>query len=1034
MRTETSTGSTINPLGKTETELPSRSLGDDQTLADTLGEDVESRRSPQEFEGPRKIGRYVFLELLGEGGMGMVIAAYDPTLDRRVAIKLLHMRGNEGEQRLRMEREAQAMAKLSHPNVVTVYEVGEYEGQLFVAMEFVKGQDLRQWLVRHESADWRTVLEPFIQAGHGLAAAHRAGLVHRDFKAANVFVGEDGRARVGDFGLARRDVDDPDTIATRHKAQHAASSTALTQSMTATGAAVGTPSYMSPEQFRGDPTDARTDQFSFCAALWEALYGQRPFLGDTVMQLMSNVLEGNRRPPPPGNGVPTWLRKVLDRGLSLAPDDRYPSTEAMLAALQADPTKRRRVWIAAATGALAIAGWLGGRAYLEAQQVAACEADGTSIDATWNPDVQAKLVRVGEAANARASVELAMHYFDAQAQAWKQARTQACLDTRVHGTWDEDTLDRSVWCLDEHQMQMAALVAQFMEADAKAIDELLLAAADLSGVESCLDAHRLAMLPPLPQHDRERIQAVLRSLSQTDALGAVGEYQAGLELATAALAQAEQLDWPPLAAAAHLHYGDLLDLSGKFPEAEAQLEAAYFRASEVGALEVAAEAAIDLAFTVGYDQARYDEGIRWARHADVSLSALGMSENSHWRSNASTSLGLVFSAMGEPEQAKLLFEQALAIDETLLGPEHPIVAVNLGNLALALEELAAYDEAERLHERALAIRERALGPESLDVANSLNNLANVYLGMGRYEQAKSHYERALAIRERLLGPEHPDVATSLNNLAGVYRSMGKHEQAKPLDQRALAIRTKLLGPEHPSIATSLNNLASAHLALGEYEQAKPLYEQALAIYEKALGPEHPNVASTLGGLGLVCASLGQLEQARSFQARALDIRERAQGPEHPDTATAVNNLANVYLSLGEYEQAKALHERAIAIYEKTLGPDYPRVAYSLIGLARIALEQHQPAQAVPLAERAVRILARDDGLADKLAQSRFVLAQALWDASVEGPDHERDHQRALVLAQQARDRFVQVPGKADKLAEVDAFLAEHGVPANPDTP
>ncbi|MEZ4428782.1 MAG: serine/threonine-protein kinase [Nannocystaceae bacterium] len=213
---------------------------------------------------PERIGRYVILARLGAGGMGVVVVAYDPKLDRKVAIKLLNnLRDGDRESRLRMEREAQAMARLAHPNVVTVYEVGEFEGHLFVAMEFVKGKNLNAWLREREpSDDWRTTLDMFIQAGQGLAAAHQAGIVHRDFKPDNVFVGDDGRVRVGDFGLARREDEAAETPATRVW-EKIADTSALAHDLTTTGMAMGTPAYMAPEQFLGQSIDARTDQFAF---------------------------------------------------------------------------------------------------------------------------------------------------------------------------------------------------------------------------------------------------------------------------------------------------------------------------------------------------------------------------------------------------------------------------------------------------------------------------------------------------------------------------------------------------------------------------------------------------------------------------------------------------------------------------------------------------------------------------------------------------------------------------------------------------
>jgi predicted Ser/Thr protein kinase len=276
------------------------------------------------------IGRYAVLQMLGEGGMGTVYAVYDDRLDRRVALKLV--KGSQSDAaRSRMLREAQAMAKLSHPNVVPVYEVGEERGQLFVAMEYVQGVTLRQWSDA-QARDWADVLERYIQAGRGLAAAHAQGLVHRDFKPHNAMVGDDGRVRVLDFGLAARyggSEDEVEMSGRTPRPREAALDTPITE----TGSVMGTPAYMAPEQFAAGVVDRRSDQFSYCVALWEALYGTRPFKGDDVAQSLERVKRGALEPTV-RTDVPAGVREALERGLKLEPDERWPSMEQLLSKLE----------------------------------------------------------------------------------------------------------------------------------------------------------------------------------------------------------------------------------------------------------------------------------------------------------------------------------------------------------------------------------------------------------------------------------------------------------------------------------------------------------------------------------------------------------------------------------------------------------------------------------------------------------------------------------------------------------------------------
>ncbi len=299
------------------------------------------------------IGRYTITGKIGEGAMGAVYRATDASLDREVAIKILHRR--DETHRARMQIEAKALAKLSHPNVVTVHEVGTEDDQLFVAMEYVPGRTLERWLEAPSGPD---VVEIFVQAARGLQAAHDAGVVHRDFKPENMIVGDDGRVRVLDFGMARSpgatltdEVDDDDT-------QLDAREPAITR----TGILAGTPGYMAPEQFAGSRVDARADQFAFCVALHEAVWGSRPFRGNTLGELARSVTVGQATlfSEPPRIALPSHqlqaVRAVIERGLAVEPTDRFASMTALqdqlrcLPAPTSAPPRRRghqALWAAA---------------------------------------------------------------------------------------------------------------------------------------------------------------------------------------------------------------------------------------------------------------------------------------------------------------------------------------------------------------------------------------------------------------------------------------------------------------------------------------------------------------------------------------------------------------------------------------------------------------------------------------------------------------------------------------------------------------
>ncbi len=377
---------------------------------------------------PAQIGRYRIVRILGEGGMGVVYLAMDPKLDRKVAIKVLRQAGHE-----RLLREGQAIAKLRHPNVVGVYDVGEHGDALFIAMEHVPGGTLGEWL--REPRAWRDVLARFTAAGRGLAAAHAADLVHRDFKPDNVLLDGD-RVVVTDFGLAR--------------AEARASMPSGDLSLTQTGSLLGTPSYMSPEQLGGKPIDARSDQFSFAVAVWEALFGTRPYDPPgapprTIDELRRNVLE--RSIAAPTRKLPATIVRALRRALDRAPDARHPSMDALLDALR--PPRRRAPWIA---GGVALVGVAAAGVVVTRDRASTgpdCDAAAATIDGAWNRDARAAYLAVpGDPALAAEDAA----WFDDVATTWKTTRTAVCRDRRL----DTEHRAQAESCLEEAR---AALVA-----------------------------------------------------------------------------------------------------------------------------------------------------------------------------------------------------------------------------------------------------------------------------------------------------------------------------------------------------------------------------------------------------------------------------------------------------------------------------------------------------------------------------------------------------------------------------------------------
>ncbi|EDM76387.1 serine/threonine kinase family protein [Plesiocystis pacifica SIR-1] len=935
-----------------------------------------------DYEEVERVGRYMVLERLGSGAMGVVLAAYDPELDRKVALKLIDTRQPTLDRaRARLQREAQALAQLGHPNVVAVHDVGSHEGQLFVAMEFVAGQTLSAWMRLEaaselapdtgEDADgprptrpWREVLEVFAAAGRGLAAAHGAGLVHRDFKPDNVMLGADGRVRVLDFGIARsaNEADPPETDAspeTRAKdapAQLTESAAADTK-LTRTGALIGTPAYMPAEQFRGSKVDARSDQFSFCASLHEALYGERPYPGGTVGALLYAVENEQLCPPPRDTDVPAWVHRAVVRGLARDPDARWPDMAALLEALADDPAPRRRpLW-----AGLGLSLILGASIAIV---VASARADAQVCTLDGREDAQAELEAVW-GAEARARVRAAIldtglehapavwtqleSRLDAHAEAWVDARVDACEAARDLSSPEQRELSqRRATCLQRDLVHLRATVEEIERIGAHGqssppIAERLGAALDsvaaLPQLGRCADLRELmAELPP-PEDPAAaaRAEALDRRLIELQVKHNAGERAAARGALEAVIAEAEALDHAPLLTRAWLRRANLLEDAAEFDEAER----AYLRSLELalasGMEREAASAARNLVWLMRYEQARpAEDATEWDLIAGAMTAAVDTDEA--W-ANLNCTRGIVAYTEGDPDRARALLETCLRL------------------------------------------REGDPNPDELGIASALNNLAIIEQARSDYAASRELQERALAIRERVLGPEHQLVAASLSNLGSLAGFEQDWENARDRHERALAIRERVLGPEHPDVASSLNNLSNAEL------------------------------------------SLDNLDAARGYAERALEIKLASRGPDHPSTASTYAVLAMLDRQQGRFDSAIENINRARSVWLSAYGGDNTLVGLALSVRGMTQLDRGRFDEAIADLEAAERLSLANEGDAGELADARFALARAL--VSREGAS-AADRTRAVALARQARAVYLEYATvKRRSLAEVEAWLETH---------
>ena len=839
---------------------------DVDTLATLATQSAEPRDDDQPvalLEKGAALGRYLVLECLGMGGMGVVYAAYDPQLDRKVAIKLVRPAsrgGSLGGGRMRLLREAQAMAKLSHPNVVAVHDVGTVDEQVFVAMDFIDGPSLRVWL-KAAPRSWVEVLDRFRQAGRGLAAAHAHDLVHRDFKPDNVMIGSDGRVVVMDFGLVRarssgesepgaieaEAVSRSDEAPVPDRNLGEASTGPLDSHLTEVGILLGTPAYMAPEQLGGGEADARSDQFSFCVSLYESLYGERPFAGKTMVELATAIIDGVIQPEPRASVVPRWLRAVVLQGLANDPTQRHASMDALLDALARDPSQRRRTRV---LGAMAIVlsllgvgvGWFV-LEHRREQALESCVAAGREIDEVWNDETRSALERslVGTGSPlASSSFSYMRSWLDPWTSRWTTERTDTCVRAEIDETLSAELYAQSTACFDEQRERLAAMLDVFALSDTRMVAGAGKAAAAFSQLESCADERALARRPELPDALAGSTQLVdfRRRLARASAVADAGDYVAARGIAEEALAIARTLEFRPLEAEALLVKAGIDSEIGDYTQVHEQLRRAFGLASASGSDALGAKAAILLLRVLGYHLARSGEGLAWADVATALLERLELGESLD-AAQLANNTALVFELLGNYEETERWHRRALELRSKLLGPEHPEVGhsyANLGNLALLRKD---YDAALEWHQRALEVRERGLGPSHPDVGRSHANIGRVYLARGELDEALVHFDESFEIFSQTLGAEHRVAARVLGSMGEVHRRRGELELALEKYQRALAIQVPLLGAKHPEAASSNLGIAKVLQARGELEEALVHAAAAASAYAE-LGAAHPS--------------------------------------------------------------------------------------------------------------------------------------------------------------------------------------------------
>jgi serine/threonine protein kinase/tetratricopeptide (TPR) repeat protein len=887
---------------------------------------------------PIVLGRYRLVARVGAGGGGVVMRGEDPQLRRDVAIKLVHAH-DDAE---RLLREARVLARLSHPDIVTIYDVGRVdgardrglarlvgapvEGSVFLVMQWLEGGDLSHWLDA-SARSWNEILDAFTAAGRGLAAAHAAGVLHRDFKPSNVLLDGDGRPRVADFGLGHAtakpqscdddDGDDDELVTLR----------------------AGTPLYMAPEQHLGEGVDARSDQFAFCFALHEALFGARAFT--SMAELVQLKLDG----PPARNDsrIPAAIARVVARGLAPDPRERWLDMNALLDAL----TRARRPR-SKALALLAVPVLLVAAVAVEPSGPALCEPDDPSWSSVWGePREEIEDVFTSRAAGfGRDSFAAVDDRMSALGRAWSDAREQVCAAPS----------EAAAACLQDQRRHAIAIVDAWRAVER---DGIVGAALELERLDD-----PIACLGSSPQREHSPLADDARRL---DALVAAGRIT---EAATLADDVRPRLDAD--ASRARIAVAVAFARAGRYAEAEQELVTAVHDAEARDDAKTSLRASTRLVSVVGSHLARPDDADRWARHTWATLARLD--DDGTLAAEVHEHLGALAFGRGQWSRALDHYEESLRLAATVLPDDALHRAANLANAGAALVNMGRFREAIVRFEETVEIQRAELGEGHPGLAMTRHNLAAALGQSGAIERARDEATRALDAWTTAHGERHPDVALGLVTLASIHSAAGEIDRAIELGERARALRLELLGPDHPDTLTCTLNLAIAYEAAGRLPEAMALLEPLVVTYEQDPAPA-PHEGLAWLNLGSMQMRVEDYDAAHRSLSRAHELLMVTHGKRHAAVGVLLLNLGVVMRELGELEGSLDMLAQAESVMLAAVGPSYPRLVAVHLERGRTAQRLGDREAARVAYTRALDLAAQAEHATEDQEMARAALAE-----------------------------------------------------------
>jgi tetratricopeptide (TPR) repeat protein len=808
------------------------------------------------------LGRLQVERCLGSGGMGEILLAFDPVLDRRVAVKMLRVDGSQDTEALL--REARVLARLDHPNVVAIHDVVEADGALYLVMDHVDGGSLRDWIGAGRS--WREVIGVFAQIGEGLAAAHALDIAHCDVKPENVLMSE-GRPRLIDFGLAH--------------ARHERPSYG------------GTRAYLAPERLAGGAGSPAADQYAFFTALVEAIEGRRLQRDDAWPRM------------------PSWLAVAARRGLHESAQARFSDMRAAVAALRR-PRRRRSIALVATAVIVATATGAGAAVTLrgDGDSDRVCAGAAAEVAQRWTPRTRAGIASAFAASGADGAEAISRSVtarLNAYVTQWGEMRTRSCKATRVYGEQPQELLGQSMHCFDQKLLSFQSVVELFTDAPTPSVvTSAHRIAAKLEDVRGCLDPAHLTGAARVPDDPvaRRRLLALQARYEQVVKLDRRGEYAPALALADQLVADAHHLKYAPLTARILVTRGALQHTLGDSAHAERSFNDAASAAARAQDNDKLAEIWIRKLELLA-QQNRYDEAL--AMEPVAVTSAERVPDNFEIQARMYNALGGIYLATSRYEDAHRVYDKALRMTRKIDNVRTDVLVPAIGNLGLARWYRGDLQGARDSLQEAFDLALPAFGADHSLVAYVRKNIADLQMQIGELDSAEQHYLEVLRIWKASLGADHPNLAYAHESLAQIAKQRGELDAALAHIDVALRLRERHHGAEHALVLQALSVVADVQAARGDRAgdaAAERAIERALAIYAVLGAPAQRQAVFVLQTRAKLAARRKRWRDALRDRKQVLEIHLETLGKAHPETAYAMFEVATVHRQLGNTTAAE----------------------------------------------------------------------------------------------------------------------------------